>query len=187
MKILSLSTIAALSLSLAACGGKKDEAGGGTAKPAEGKGGAAAAPAVKLEYKKLGATGLEAEVPADANVDDNTASAGFPSATIWASPTTFLMGQIAADDYGMIKQSYEATKEQVQKEAGTFKAFTKDEKTADGWHLEWTAESMGDQVTGILIRRVIDGKAWDCSTNSSQGAADLAKVAKICMSVRKAP
>jgi hypothetical protein len=46
---------------------------------------------------------------------------------------------------------------------------------------------MGDQVTGILIRRVIDGKAWDCSTNSSQGAADLAKVAKICMSVRKAP
>ena len=58
---------------------------------------------------------------------------------------------------------------------------------ADGWHLEWTAESMGDQVTGILIRRVIDGKAWDCSTNSSQGAADLAKVAKICMSVRKAP
>lgn len=185
MKILSLSTIAALTLLATACGGKKDE-GGGAAKPTEGGKAKAAAPAVKLEYKKLGATGLEAEVPTDANVDDNTANAGFPAVTIWASPTTFLMGQIAADDYGMIKESYDATKEQVQKEAGTFKAFTKDEKTADGWHLEWTAESMGDQVTGILIRRVVDGKAWDCSTNSSNGAEELAKVAKICMSVRKA-
>jgi hypothetical protein len=36
MKILSLSTIAALSLSLAACGGKKDEAGGGTGPPTAG-------------------------------------------------------------------------------------------------------------------------------------------------------
>ncbi|MBK9031413.1 MAG: hypothetical protein IPL61_08760 [Myxococcales bacterium] len=184
---IALATLATLTLTAAACGKKKDDAAGSSAKPAEG-GGKAAAPA-KLSYKKVGATGLEAEVPDDANVDDNSASAGFPSATIWATPTTFLTGAFSGDDWGMIKATFEESKTGIEKDAamvGKLKGFTKEEKTADGWQFEWEATSMTDSpVFGIQIRLVIDGKAWDCGTNAGS-PAERETAIKICKSVRKA-
>ena len=186
---LAFITLASLSLVATGCGKKKDGAAE-SGKPAEG--GKAAAPAAapaKLEYKKIGATGLEAEVPADANVDDNSASAGFPSATIWATPTTFLTGAFSKDDWGMIKATFEESKAAVEKDAamtGKMKGFTKEEKSADGWQLEWEATSMTDSpVYGIQIRLNVDGKAWDCGTNAGS-PAERETAIKICKSVRKA-
>lgn len=185
---LAFATLAALTLTATACGGKKkDDGAGGTAKPAEG-GGKAAAPA-KLAYQKVGTTGLEIEVPADAKVDDNSASAGFPSATIWTTPTTFLTGGFSKEDYGMIKATFEESKAGIEKDAamvGKLKGFTKEEKTPTGWHFEWEATSMTDSpVFGIQIRLDIDGKAWDCGTNAGS-PAERETVAKMCASVRKA-
>jgi|JI10StandDraft_1071094.scaffolds.fasta_scaffold00285_55 hypothetical protein len=181
-------TLAALTLTTA-CGKKKDGDATASGKPAEGAKAAAAAPAAKLEYKKIGATGLEVEAPADANVDDNSASAGFPSATIWATPTTFLSGAFSKDDWGMIKATFEESKAGIEKDAamvGKMKGFTKEEKTADGWQFEWEATSMTDSpVYGIQIRLNIDGKAWDCSTNAGS-PAERETAIKICKSVRKA-
>ena len=181
MKTLTL--VAALSLTLVttACG-KKTE-GDGKAKPTEGggkSGGGTATPA-KLEYKKIASLGLEVEVPAGSNIDDNTATAGFPSATLWAPGALFLMGG------DMIPSSYDAAKAQAQKETDGFKAFSKDEKTDAGWHLEYEGESSMDKsvIYGFSIRAAYDGKAFDCSTNAHSKEEREAAI-KICKSVRKA-
>lgn len=166
-------------VSLTACGSKKegDAGGGGAAKSAE------PAPAPKLEWKKLGGLGLEAELPADATVDDNSAGAGYPTATLWASPTTFVSG---AGDMSDLKPTLEETKTQLEKDPNKLKKFTKEEKTADGWVLEMERESMtGGALLGIAVRRTIDGKPWDCGTNASS-ADEIAKVKKICASLRAA-
>ena len=76
----------------AACGKKKEEGGTGAGGTTAEKPAAAAAAPAKLSFKKLGSMGLEAEVPDDANIDDTTKGAGFPSVTIYASPTTFVSG-----------------------------------------------------------------------------------------------
>ena len=181
MKTLTL--IAALSLTLVttACGKKTD---GDKAKATEGGGktggGGGAAPA-KLEYKKIASLGLEVEVPADANIDDNTATAGFPSATLWAPSALFLMGG------EMIPSTYDAAKAQAQKETDNFKAFSKDEKSDAGWHLEFEGVSNIDKsvIYGFSIRASYDGKAFDCSTNANSKEEREAAI-KICKSVRKA-
>lgn len=176
--------VAALSLTLftTACGKKSD---GDKAKATEGGGkeggGGKAAPPAKLEYKKIASLGLEVEVPSDANVDDNTANAGFPSATIWASPTIFLMGG------DMIPSDFDKAKADIQKDPNPFKSFTKEDKTEGGWHLEYELESMMDKAVlyGVSIRQTIDGKVYDCGTNSSS-KEEREKTIKICKSVRKA-
>src|SRR5687768_4495174 len=114
---------------VAACGSKKKEGeggggGGGETKPAE----------AKLEFKKLGGLPLEAEVPSDANIDDTSKGAGYPSVTIYASPTTFVSGGGEMSD---LKPTLEETKARMEKEPGNkFKKWGKEEKTADGWVLE---------------------------------------------------
>jgi len=180
--------VAALSLTLAttACGKKTEAGGDNAAKPSEGGGAKAAAAAETWEWKKAGGLGVEVEVPADANIDDNTAGAGAPAATIWASPTTFLNGDSGPDDLDMIKDTLEEAKADIQKDAGKFKAFSKDEKTATGWYLEWDADSItGSVIYGIAVRTVIDGKPWDCGTNASS-KEEREKAARICKSLRKA-
>jgi hypothetical protein len=181
MKTLTLTLAAALSLTLAtaACGKKADDP---KAKPTEGggKAGGAAAPA-KVEWKKIASLGLEVEVPADATIDDNTATAGFPSATLWAPGSLFLQGG------DMIPSSYESSKAQAQKEMDGFKAFSKDEKTDAGWHLEYEGESTMDKSTvyGFTLRLSFDGKAFDCSSNKNSKEERDAAV-KVCKSIRKA-
>jgi hypothetical protein len=191
MKTVSIALIALTSLTLGttACK-KKDEAATGGAKPSEGDkaGGGKVAPPAKLSYQKIGATGLEVEVAADATIDDTSASAGFPSATIYSSPTTFLSGAFSADDWGMIKATFEESKAGIIHDAGAdkMKPFTKEEKTADGWQFEWEAAGMsGSPVYGIQIRMVVAGKAWDCGTNASS-PAERETAIKVCKSVRKA-
>lgn len=184
MKLLSTTLFVSL-LVVAACG-KKEGDGAADKKPASGEaagGGAAAAPAAKLAYQKLGGLGLEAEVPEGADITDNTAGAGFPSVTIYASPTTFVSGQ---GDMSDVKPTIEETKKELEKDPNKLKSWTKEEKTADGWLLEGERESMtGNKLFAISVRKTIDGKPWDCGTNaSSEAEREAAK--KLCMSLRAA-
>jgi hypothetical protein len=164
--------------SLAACGGNKSDAPAGDKKVAEGD--PAAAPA-KLAYKKLGTLPLEAEVPDGANIDDTTKGAGYPSATVYASPTTFING---AGDMSDQKPTIEATKEHLVKQEKSLKD-TRQDKTADGWIIEMTGESMGSPTIAVSVRRTIDGKPWDCSSNVNN-KEEVAKLEKLCQSLRAA-
>ncbi len=187
MKSLTLTLAAALSLTLITTACKKKEADGGgatAAKTADKAVDKVAAAAAKLEWKKLGALGVEAELPADATVDDNTANAGFPAATIWATPTTFVTG---GGEMSPMKADLDGAKAEIQKDPNPFKAFTKEDKTDAGWHLEYELESMGDKakIYGVSIRATIDGKPFDCGSNT-RDAAERDNVIRICKSLRKA-
>jgi hypothetical protein len=180
-------TIFALALAASLFGCKKHDAATGDKAAAADKataGDKAAAPAA-LAFKKLGSLPLEAEVPADANIDDSTKGAGFPSVSIYASPTTFVSG---AGDMSDLKPTIEETKTQLGKDPNKLKAYTKEEKTADGWILELTRGAMGEpdrELFGVSVRRNIAGAAWDCGTNGAS-KAEQAKAEKLCLSLRAA-
>ena len=188
MTSVPLSLTAVLALSLATTGCKKKEEGGGdkAAKPGEtAKPGGAPPPAAKLEWKKLGGLGVEVEAPSDATVDDNTANAGFPTATIWASPTTFVHG---AGDMSPLKPDLDGAKAEIQKDPNPFKQFTKEEKSDTGWHLEYELSSMIDKAEtlyGVSIRTTIDGKPFECGSNA-RSTAERDNVVRLCKSLRKA-
>jgi hypothetical protein len=161
--------------SLTACG-KKDRDNADPAssqKPVE----------AKPEWKKLGNLGIEAEVPSDARVEDNTAGAGFPSATIYATPTVFVSG---AGDMSDLKPTLDATKAQLAKDPNKLDSWTKSDTTADGWILEGTRTSMsGNKLYTVSVRRTLGGKPFDCGTNAqSEAERDTAK--KLCQSLRAA-
>jgi hypothetical protein len=167
------------SMSLApACGSKEDAGKAGKAvKVAEGE------PQAKLVYKPIGALGIEVQVPADAEVEDNTPTAKFPRATIWASETVFVTGQndmFWPDDV-------EAAKREIQKESNPFKEFTKVQVTDAGFHLEYTLESMMNKkpLYGFRVRSTIGGKLFDCHTNS-QSEQERATAMATCASLRPA-
>jgi hypothetical protein len=175
-------------LLVAAC--KKDEtkadpAAKGTEAPAAKP---AAAPAT---WKKVPSMGIEVSVPADADVQDNTASAGFPSSTIYftdGTPTTFIMGAKDLNDAMALSKDLESTKARIQKEMTGFKAFSKEEKTADGFVLLYSGASMTDpkeSLYGVTIRSSAAGLTLDCQTNASS-EAEIAKTVAVCKTIRAA-
>lgn len=177
----------ALALALtAACGKKGDDKGGGAA--AKGTDKPAAAPV----YKKIASMNIEVEVAPDADVQDNTASSGFPSSTIYSStaPTTFIFGAKDPADSIAISKDYESTKARVQKEHNGFKSFTKDEKAADGvgFELRYSGTDMIEKdktLYGITIRSKVGELVLDCQTNASS-EAEIEQAAKLCKSIRAA-
>lgn len=179
----------ALAVACFGCGKKaSDDKGGGDKTADKGdKAGdkAAAAPPAKLAFKKLGSLPLEAEVPDDANIDDTSKGAGYPSVAVYASPTTFVSG---TGDMSDVKPTIEETKAQLGKDPNKLKTFTKEDKTADGWVLELTRDSMvepGKELYGVSVRRNIGGAAWDCGTNAAN-KDEQAKAEKLCLSLRAA-
>jgi hypothetical protein len=137
--------------------------------------------AANLEWKKLGDLGIEAEVPSDARVEDNTASAGFPSVTIYASPSTFVSG---AGDMSDLKPTLEETKAQLAKDPNKLKSWTKSETILGGWILEGTRESLtGNTLYAVSVRRSLRDKPYDCGANA-QSEAERDAVKKICRSLR---
>jgi hypothetical protein len=90
-------------------------------------------------------------------------------------------------DLSPLKADIDGAKAEIQKDPNPFKSFTKEEKTATGWRLEYELESMIDKkpVYGVQIRTVIDGVPFDCGSNT-QSAAERDNVIKICSSLRKA-
>lgn len=176
-----MSVVMAMAIALVGCKKSAEKAPAGDKE----KPGAAAEAAKPLAFKKLGSLPLEAEVPADADINDTTQGAGFPSVTIYASPTTFVFG---GGDMSDLKPTIEDTKTKLGKDPNKLKTFTKEEKTADGWILELSRESMaepGKELFGISVRRTIDGKPYDCTTNA-QTADQRAKAERLCVSLRAA-
>src|SRR6185437_12829372 len=108
-----------------------------------------------------GGLALEAELAADSNVDDTSKGAGYPSVTIYASPTTFVSGPGEMSD---VKPTIEETKARLLKDEKTLKP-TREDKTADGWIIEMTGESMGSPIIAVSVRRTLDGKPYDCGSN----------------------
>lgn len=183
-----MSVVMAIAIALVGCKKSAENAAapaGDKAKPSAGAAAGAEAAKPALAFKKLGSLPLEAEVPTDANIDDTTQGAGFPSVTIYASPTTFVLGGGETSD---LKASIEDTKTQLGKDPNKLKTFTKEEKTADGWILELSREAMvepGKELFGVSVRRTIDGKPYDCTTNA-QTADERAKAERLCLSLRAA-
>jgi hypothetical protein len=178
-----LFSLCSFSLALTACkGGDKAEPAAGAAKTASDPGAAPAA-AAKLVYKPLGGIGLEAEVPDDANIEDTTATAHFASVSIYAQPTTFVSG---AGDDTMEPQTFDAAKQEVQKDPNPFKKFTKQEQTADGWKLQFELESLIDKkpVYGYKVRFKVAGKPYTCGSNGDS-QAEVDRIIKLCSSIRK--
>jgi hypothetical protein len=138
----------------------------------------------RLVFQKLGSLGLEAEVPADTSIIDNTKGAGFLSATVYASTTTFVSGPGELSD---VKPTLDETKAELAKDPNRLVAVTRQDATRDGWIIEVTRESMIDrkELYGVSVRRTIAGKAWDCGTNADS-REEIAKVERLCASLRAA-
>ncbi len=156
---------------------KSGEASGTTASKA-----APAEPA-KLEYKPLAWMGLQAEVPAGAEISDTSADAPNASISIYSadgqSGCTAMISTVTAA-YGSFESSVKEADEGVGNKAETW---VKKEQTADGFHLEFTGKSlMGDPITDITIRRKIGDKEVQCSRAGS--AEEVACVAPICASLK---
>ena len=175
-------TVFAVSLSLAlfACSKKDDESKSGK----KGKAGKTVTkkPA-KLKAAKIASMGLALDVPEGTNITDNTKTAHFPSATVYASPTFFVTGK---NDM-FWKKDVAAQKADIKKSPGNkFKKFTKEKAAGDGFHLEYELISMMKKpLYSFHIRRTIGGKLVDCSTNASS-PEERAKGIKMCMSLRPA-
>jgi hypothetical protein len=171
LKTLSISALLFVAVSCS----KKSDSGAADNKRAEGE------PPAKLAYKKLGALGLEAEVPEGANIDDTSKGAGYPSVTIYASPTFFVGG---AGEMSDLKPTLEETKAQLVRQEKSLKP-VREEKTADGWIIEMAGESMGSPITAVSVRRTVDSKPWDCSSNVSS-KDEVARLERMCQSLRAA-
>lgn len=174
----------ALALVLAA-GCKKGDDKGATAKNEK--------PTIKPEWKKVPSIGIEVEVAPDADVQDNTASSGFPSSTIYSTdgtPTTFIFGAKNLDESIAISKDFESTKARIQKEHDGFKSFSMEEKTADGvgFELRYEGTDMIDKdkpLFGITYRTKVGDTVLDCSTNASS-EAEIKMAARLCKSIRAA-
>lgn len=185
-KTIQLSLALALALTAACKKGDDKGGGGGAAKTAD-------KPAAAPVWKKVASMNIEVEVAPDADVQDNTASSGFPSSTIYSTdgtPTTFIFGAKDPADSMAISKDYESTKARVQKEHSGFKAFSKDEKAADGvgFELRYAGTDMIEKdktLYGVTIRSKVGDLILDCSTNASS-EAEIEKTAKLCKSIRAA-
>ncbi len=178
-----LTLLAALTtLTLGACSKSDDSSDKGdspktsAAKPSESK-------QARKEAVTVASMGLALDVPSGSEVTDNTANAGFPSGTLYADPTIFLIG---ANDM-FWKADIAAQKAEIEKDPGnTFKKFTKEEATEGGFHLEYELASMLDPketLYGFHIRATVDGKKVDCSSNTSS-PAEMARGVAMCKSLR---
>jgi hypothetical protein len=143
-------------------------------------------------WKKVASIGIEVSVHPDADVQDNTATSGFPSSTIYSpdAPTTFIFGAKNTGESIAISKDFESTKARVQKEHDGFKAFTKETKAADGvgFELRYSGASTIEKdkpLFGITIRTKVGDTVLDCSTNAST-EAEIEKTAAICTSIRAA-
>lgn len=140
---------------------------------------AGAAPA--MEWKKLDVLGgLQIEVPGKAEISD--ASADAPGVSIYSDACSLKVNQTTeayTDD--LDKAKAEAEKDPGKK----FKAWTKAEKTADGWVLAWTATGMsGSELHAVQVRRKIGDKQYEC-WESSDSAAKAECVIKACEGLKQ--
>src|SRR6185295_14391946 len=75
---------------------------------------------------------------------------------------------------------FDKAKAEVEKDPGCgFKSWTKAEKTADGWDMEWVCESMIDKSAryGVEVRRTFGEKHYSCweKLDSAEKASAVVK------------
>lgn len=169
---------------LAGCGSKTEGTGAGpsstshagsTAKGASKK-------EVKLEFKNLDKLGAKIEVPEGTQVMDTSADA--PGVSMFDDSGDFSLDVNVTTE--MYASDANAAKEQIKKDPNTFKKFTVEKVTADGWHLEFELESMIDKkpLFGVQVRKKLGDKQLECSRNQPSEAA-RAVAAKACDSLVK--
>lgn len=140
----------------------------------------AAAPAPASSWVVLEKLGAKIEMPAGAKAEDTSADA--PNYSV--APEDFSYTVMVSTVTEAYPSTYEAAVDEVKKMTNGFKAFTKNEKTADGWVFEFEGESMMDKspLYGATVRKTIGGKAIECTRNESSKAARDA-VMKACLSL----
>lgn len=168
-------------LTLIAC--KKDEAAAVAApKAAEAVKAPEAAKPVAAAWLNLDKMGAKIEMPAGAKADDTSADA--PNYSVAPEDYSYtVMVSTVTEAYA---STYEAAVNEVKKNTNGFKAFSKNEKTADGWVLEFEGESMMDKAPlyGVQLRKKVGDKSIECDHNEpSKTARD--SVAKACASLAK--
>ncbi|MFO0615747.1 MAG: hypothetical protein U0414_24345 [Polyangiaceae bacterium] len=181
----SISLVGLLLLApLSGCGGKTDAASSASPSSAGAGTGAKGAPKkeAKLEFKNLDKLGAKIEVPADTQITD--ASADAPAVALFDGSGEFSVDVAVTTE--MYASDANAAKEQVKKDPNTFKKFTVEKVTADGWHLEFELESMMDKkpLYGVQVRKKIGDKQLECSRNVPSEAGRAA-AAKACDSLTK--
>lgn len=177
-----LASLAAFSvLALGACS-KSDDAGDSQSAP-NSAAKTVNAPTAKIEAVSIASMAVTLDVPAESLINDNTPTAGFPSGTIYASPTIFVVG---ANDM-FWKKDLASQKAEIEKDPGnTFKKFTKEETLDGGFHLEYELASMIDPnetLYGFHVRATIAGKEIDCSSNT-QSPDEMARGVAMCKTLR---
>jgi hypothetical protein len=158
--------------------GDKPGAGTSTGKTPPAK---TAAPAA-LAFKNLDKLGAKIEVPADVQTMD--ASGDAPGVSIFTpSGDLSLDVKVTTEVYA---SSIEGAKKEIEKDPNKFKKFTVENKTADGWHLEFELESMMDKTPlyGVQVRKKIGDKSLQCSRNVKT-EAERAMISKACTSLTK--
>lgn len=170
----------ALSLALAAgCKNKKEggaEQGGATAASPD----TAAKPAEPAGPQKLSPLPVQMDVPAGAQISDTSADA--PAVSVNATDCSINVST-TTDAYA---SDIEGAKKEIQKDPNPFQKFTKEEKTATGWHLEYELQAMGEKAAlyGVQVRTKIGDKEYECGRNS-RNAAERDCVAKACATLRQ--
>jgi hypothetical protein len=141
-----------------------------------------AEPRVELAYQPLGSLPIEGEMPLGVHVDDSTRSAGFPAVTIYTTPTTFIFGSGEVSD---VQATFEQAEAREAKQVNGFHSWTRQDRTADGWILEGTGESLIDKqpLYAVSVRRTIAGASYDCSANA-RSRQEVAAALRICASLR---
>lgn len=180
-----LLTLALLTLApLAGCGSKTEGTGAGPSSTSNAGSTAkgAAKKEAKLEFKNLDKLGVKIEVPSDTQMMD--ASADAPGVSMFNNAGDFSLDvNVTTDAYA---SDANAAKEQIKKDPNTFKKFTVEKVTADGWHLEFELESMIDKkpLYGVQVRKKVGDKELECARNQPSEAA-RAVAAKACDSLAK--
>lgn len=127
--------------------------------------------------EKLGA---KIEMPAGAKAEDTSADA----ANYSVAPEDYSFTVMVSTVTEAYPSTYDAAVEEVKKMTNGFKAFSKNEKTADGWVFEFEGESMMDKspLYGVVVRKKLGDKSIECSRNESSKAA-RDSVEKACLSL----
>jgi hypothetical protein len=161
---------------VAACKDDKKDEGGAAGKPKEGSAEKADKPAGKGAAKTIDAFGLAFDGPADAEVSDMT---------MGDNKTYMIMGTGVVFSVAEPSSIAATTLEEAVEGAKIYDGvtFTKQEKTADGYHLEFNNKgSMGANYF-VEIRRTIGEKPYICSTTAPDPSFASAAVAA-CQSLR---
>ena len=185
-------TMALCVLVLAGCDEKKEAAAAPVAAPpaaptaAAPKAPEAAAPAEApkpaagaLAWKNLDPLPVKAELPADVELMD--ASADAPGVSVFNNGSFNVnVNEVTA----VYATDLKGAKKELELDPNKVKKITKEEKTKDGWVLEWEAESMMDKkpLYGVQVRKMINKKGYQCARNvDDKAVAD--QISKACQTL----